>query len=389
MKFTFEADDLEILQGIFEESTEHLKGIEGDILQLEADFAPELVDSVFRALHSIKGVASFVDLVPLRDTAHCLESLMTDLRKGLYSVGIEVTDVLLQGVDILNLLINQLGTEVQDLEIDSLAATFEITIPDYGYTKFIEEVTTLRTRLTAAENQKTSPEVTEEEFPIESKSGLEPGKLELSALFEQMRAEFIEETTEHLYIIEQNCIALEKHPHEPELLNAILRGFHSIKGGAGVVASMQNNDNPRDPIPLIRALTHSAESLLQTYRQGTQELPADMVDLILQAVDRLTILTGLVKENREADFTLDELIQQIESLSNGLTERSETEKDQPTPNQSRAASKLAAFTNITSQALSSMESLLNSVQVNQPVPQKRFKQVHKSSEKSSIQCHLS
>jgi two-component system chemotaxis sensor kinase CheA len=373
VKFTFEADDLEILQGIFEESTEHLKGIEGDILKLEADFAPELVDSVFRALHSIKGVASFVDLVPLRDTAHCLESLMTDLRKGLYSAGIEVTDILLQGVDILNLLINQLGTEVQNLESDSSAATFDITIPDYGYTEFIEEVTALRTRL-AAENQKTSPEMVEEKSPPKPESGLESGKLELSALFEQMRAEFIEETTEHLYIIEQNCIALEKHPHDPELLNAILRGFHSIKGGAGVVASIQNEDNPRDPISLIRALTHSAESLLQTFRQGTQEPPADMVDLILQAVDRLTILTGLVKENREADFTLDKLIEQIESLSSGLAESSETKKDQPAPNQSKVASKLAAFSNITNQALDSMESLLNSVRENHPVHQKRFKQ---------------
>ena len=164
---------------------------------------------------------------------------------------------------------------MQNLESDSSAATFDITIPDYGYTEFIEEVTALRTRL-AAENQKTSPEMVEEKSPPKPESGLESGKLELSALFEQMRAEFIEETTEHLYIIEQNCIALEKHPHDPELLNAILRGFPQYQRWGRVVASIQNEDNP-DPIPLIRALTHSAESSCRLFARYS-EPPADMVD---------------------------------------------------------------------------------------------------------------
>ena len=95
MKFTFEADDLEILQGIFEESTEHLKGIEGDIRNWKPT-SHQNWSIRYSCPALYQGVASFVDLVPLRDTAHCLESLMTDLRKGLYSAGIEVTDILLQ-----------------------------------------------------------------------------------------------------------------------------------------------------------------------------------------------------------------------------------------------------------------------------------------------------
>ncbi|MEN6349051.1 MAG: Hpt domain-containing protein, partial [Syntrophomonas sp.] len=108
--------DLEILQGIVEESSEHLNGIEEGILKLEAEFNTEELDAVFRAMHSVKGVASFVDFIPIKDTAHSLESFLTDMKKGLYSSSSEITDLLLRGVDILNLLVNQLGLRLKEIE---------------------------------------------------------------------------------------------------------------------------------------------------------------------------------------------------------------------------------------------------------------------------------
>ena len=90
MQFTFEPDDLEILDGIVEECSEHLNGIEEGILKLEIDFTPELLDSVFRAMHSIKGVASFLELTPIKDTAHVLESFLTNMKKGLYQKKIDI-----------------------------------------------------------------------------------------------------------------------------------------------------------------------------------------------------------------------------------------------------------------------------------------------------------
>ena len=65
MKYVFDPDDLEILQGIVEESSEHLNGIEEGILKLEAEFDSEQLDAVFRAMHSVKGVAAFLDLIPI------------------------------------------------------------------------------------------------------------------------------------------------------------------------------------------------------------------------------------------------------------------------------------------------------------------------------------
>jgi two-component system chemotaxis sensor kinase CheA len=73
VNFTFEPGDLDILQAIVEESSEHLNGIEEGILRLENDFEPELLDSIFRAMHSVKGVSSFADLVPINATAHSLD----------------------------------------------------------------------------------------------------------------------------------------------------------------------------------------------------------------------------------------------------------------------------------------------------------------------------
>ncbi|MEN6326877.1 MAG: Hpt domain-containing protein, partial [Syntrophomonas sp.] len=137
MRFTFEPDDLEILQGIVEESSEHLNGIEEGILKMEAEFDSKELDSVFRAMHSVKGVASFVDFIPIKDTAHSLESFLTDLKKGSYAVNSEITDLFLRGVDILNLLVGQLGVRLKDLENNPPREAFELEINDFGFTEFV------------------------------------------------------------------------------------------------------------------------------------------------------------------------------------------------------------------------------------------------------------
>ncbi|HBK53056.1 MAG TPA: chemotaxis protein CheA, partial [Syntrophomonas wolfei] len=139
MKFVFEPDDLEILQGIVEESSEHLDGIEEGILKLEAEFDSEQLDAVFRAMHSVKGVAAFLDLTPIKDTAHSLESFMTDMKKGLYSVTSEITDILLKGVDILQLQIRQLGEHVKKLEANPPREKFKLSLNEHGFQEFIQE----------------------------------------------------------------------------------------------------------------------------------------------------------------------------------------------------------------------------------------------------------
>ncbi|HIL08660.1 MAG TPA: hybrid sensor histidine kinase/response regulator, partial [Candidatus Latescibacteria bacterium] len=75
--------DDHILQAFIEESQEHLDGIENDLLRIEAagaEIDDDLVNEVFRAVHSIKGGSSFLGLENITELAHAMESVLNMVR---------------------------------------------------------------------------------------------------------------------------------------------------------------------------------------------------------------------------------------------------------------------------------------------------------------------
>lgn len=377
MIFTFQTDDLEILQGIAEESSEHLNGIEEGILRLENDFEPELLDSIFRAMHSVKGVASFVDFVPIKDTAHSLESFLTDLKKGLYPCSSEVTDLLLRGVDTLNLLLQQLTVYLQELELQPGQESFEMTVEEHDFPELIKEVEAMREILTSGSGPDAGPGETDTACP-EPVAGAQDStveklmKLELSPFFDQMLLDFIEETTEHLETIEHKSVLLEKSS-EPEILNAILRGFHSIKGGAGVIGSMQVEGEQATLIQTIKHLTHGCESLLQTYRNESIKFSTEVIDLILAVVDKVTYLTANLQADEPVDSNVEYLLERIAKMAPDNNAATGTEGSGATGTDG-LPQQMAAFMNISGQAMESIKGLLDSMEPNSPVNKKRLKQ---------------
>ncbi|MDD2510307.1 MAG: chemotaxis protein CheA [Syntrophomonas sp.] len=373
MKFVFEPDDLEILQGIVEESSEHLNGIEEGILKLEAEFDSEQLDAVFRAMHSVKGVAAFLDLIPIKDTAHSLESFMTDMKKGLYPVTSEITDILLKGVDILQLQIRQLGEHVKKLEVNPPREKFELHIKKHGFQEFVQEAgvirnNTLESRENGREESCDSKIQLECEWPEPVANVM---KIEISSFREQLLQDFFEETSEHLDTIEKNCVELERQPEDLERLNAILRGFHSIKGAAGVINSMQEEETPDDPFQKIKNLSHVAESLLQTFRNQQLPLSSPVIDIILEAVDRTAALSQMVQGMESEDLPIEDLLTRINALSDVDKEANQSIISSPVENIPR---QFKAFVNITNQALESMENIIASAREDVPISRKRVKQ---------------
>lgn len=102
--------DDEILQIFYEESQEHLDGIEEDLLSLEkqgADFDPDLVNSIFRAVHTIKGGCGFFGLDKLSALSHAMENVLDRIRKKELISTSPIINVLLKGADLLKEMINK------------------------------------------------------------------------------------------------------------------------------------------------------------------------------------------------------------------------------------------------------------------------------------------
>ena len=121
-----EAQDESLLRDFIVEGLEYINEIEVNILNLEQD--PEnkdYVNTIFRPFHSIKGVASFLNLEQIRDLAHNLESLLDKVRNNELSVTPPVIDVILDGADALKAMIGQ----VKDHMEGKAGTTFEIDIP--------------------------------------------------------------------------------------------------------------------------------------------------------------------------------------------------------------------------------------------------------------------
>lgn len=116
--------DDEILVLFIEEAREHLSGIEGDLLDIEAMADAqdkELVNKVFRAIHSIKGGAGFWGLENVKNLSHEMENILNQIRNGERFPDPIIISALLDGADLLSVMVNNLQ-ESDNLDITLVLA---------------------------------------------------------------------------------------------------------------------------------------------------------------------------------------------------------------------------------------------------------------------------
>ncbi|MFZ5742113.1 MAG: chemotaxis protein CheA [Pseudomonadota bacterium] len=94
---------------------------------------------------------------------------------------------------------------------------------------------------------------------------------------EEIQAIFFAECEESLAAAEAGLAACKAGTHDADTVNAVFRGVHSIKGGAGAFGY----------IPL-QGFTHTFETLLSDVRDGTVAITPPLVDLLLRALDVLS-----------------------------------------------------------------------------------------------------
>ncbi len=101
--------DKEMLDEFVSESREHLETIEDDFLNLETQKHnpdPELVNKVFRAIHTVKGCAGFLGMTNINKLSHVMETLLSMVRDGEILPESKFLDPLLEGVDMLNAMLD-------------------------------------------------------------------------------------------------------------------------------------------------------------------------------------------------------------------------------------------------------------------------------------------
>ncbi|RMH36140.1 MAG: chemotaxis protein CheA [Nitrospirae bacterium] len=136
---------------------------------------------------------------------------------------------------------------------------------------------------------------------------------------------FFDESDEHVQTIEMGLLELEQRPDDLDLLNRIFRAAHSIKGNSGMFDFTE-----------IGSLTHKMENLLDALRNARMRATQDVIDLLLQALDRLKTVLAATRQGSTVDQ--DALRQMEEQLSACLEGGSSVSQEQTVPLSGRDAS---------------------------------------------------
>jgi two-component system chemotaxis sensor kinase CheA len=108
------------------ETREHLRACNSSLLQWEREpSALEPVDRLFRAIHTIKGMASTMGYAAVAQLAHATESLLDALRQGRVSAGPEIFQLLFRAIDTLGRSVEAAGAGAEESADPDLIAELD------------------------------------------------------------------------------------------------------------------------------------------------------------------------------------------------------------------------------------------------------------------------
>ncbi|MFO6421881.1 chemotaxis protein CheA [Motilimonas sp. KMU-193] len=121
---------------------------------------------------------------------------------------------------------------------------------------------------------------------------------------EDILQDFLVEAAEILELLSEQLVDLEKQPDDSNLLNAIFRGFHTVKGGAGFLSLTELVD-----------CCHGAENVFDTLRNGGRAVDSELMDVILQALDSINEMFAQVQAREPLTPAPPEIIHALHKLS--------------------------------------------------------------------------
>jgi len=121
---------------------------------------------------------------------------------------------------------------------------------------------------------------------------------------EEILQDFLVEAGEILEQLSEQLVELESRPDDADLLNAIFRGFHTVKGGAGF---LQLNE--------LVECCHIAENVFDILRKGERRVDSELMDVVLEALDAVNGMFSEVRERAPVTAATAELLAALARLA--------------------------------------------------------------------------
>ncbi len=297
-------DNVEIIEEFVAESTDNIGEVEAILIEMESGVCEadeETLNLIFRAFHSVKGTAGFLELDNVVHVTHLAESLLDMLRRGEMTLQPSHVTVFLRGLDCVNRALEEVATEGTDTCIVELAQTVgadlqaemdakgspkempkaaevsvEVPVASEKPADSEDEVWAEIAALAAMDMHAPLPAATfvDEEDP--ETADAEPNSEEFRPAVQEedddLLDEFVTDSLELLDAVDASLAAARDGKISDEIVADGMRGLHTIKGNCGFLGFFELGD-----------LCHSTETGLGKLVDGNLANQ----DAVFAAVDAL------------------------------------------------------------------------------------------------------
>lgn len=121
---------------------------------------------------------------------------------------------------------------------------------------------------------------------------------------DEILQDFLVESGEILELLSEQLVDLENNPEDKDLLNAIFRGFHTVKGGAGFLQ-----------LDALVGCCHIAENVFDILRNGKRSVDADLMDVVLRALDAVNEMFDEVRDGKDPTPASPDLLNDLQRFA--------------------------------------------------------------------------
>ncbi|WP_024327409.1 chemotaxis protein CheA [Thioalkalivibrio sp. AKL19] len=137
---------------------------------------------------------------------------------------------------------------------------------------------------------------------------------------DEILQDFLIEAGELLEGLNEQLIDLEQNPDDRDLLNAVFRSFHTIKGGAGFLSL--------DPLVTV---CHHAEDVFNLLRNGERRADSHLMDTMLRVLDTLNVMFGDLRSGVDPTPAEADLVEDLRRMANNEDVAAEAAAPPPAP----------------------------------------------------------
>ncbi len=301
-------DDMqEILEDFLIEAFELIEQLDQDLVELENNPEDlELLNSIFRVAHTIKGSSSFLNLDTLTELTHHMEDVLNKARKGELSITPLVMDTVLESIDMMKALlysVRDTGSDAND-EIDIKPVCQRLDAISKG-----EEIESESSDVSQEAKQEEDSNEQEAETVQENE---EPEEPEVEADYSDMSDEEVEAEIERL--LQEKREEKKKKKKEKKVEDKPKKETKKEPAKAPAPAKKSTAPNKSSAAPVKKS---SGSTLEQTIRVEVKRLDhlMNLIGELVLGKNRLLKIYDDVEERYEGEKFLEELNQVVSSVS--------------------------------------------------------------------------